>query len=83
MPRGTNAELRRHIRHIGFAILDLTFMGERGQLDEFDRNVTSALSSLKEARDSVQRLIAGEEHPDAIAARQAGAETLRKLGYAE
>jgi hypothetical protein len=55
---------------------------EDSELDQHDRNVRDVLSGLRTAHESLKRLVSGEEHPEAAAARQAGAEALVKLGYA-
>jgi hypothetical protein len=56
---------------------------EDSTLDQHDRNVKAVLAGLITAHESLRRLVAGEEHPETAAARQAGAEALVKLGYAD
>lgn len=83
MDANTTMKLTQQIRVVNALTNIIDIMAESGQLEEFDRNVVSLRRGLKEAHDSFQRLIMGQEHPEALAARQVGAETLRKLGYAE
>lgn len=83
MDANTTMKLTQQIRVVNALTNIIDLMASGGELEEFDRNVVSLRRGLQEAHDSFQRLILGQEHPEALAARQVGAETLRKLGYTE
>lgn len=81
MDNTTRSTLGRQAHHTGTTIGVLKALIAEGHLAAADRNVSAALSGLESAHENLRRLVMDLEHPDAIAARQAGAWALRKLGY--